>query len=384
MAEDEALDELRSKCKAFMALLPYAVWQERDGDPQMLNMFPLAARASKTLEFGWHYVDQFAGPLFFKARPCAVVLSSPHMSLDLFINNPPLVRRWAAAASEAPYAEGIAQSVVNELLWIASSSALSRFIATDVWSWLKRRPTLPPTCWGRHFGTSSQVVKVVRGLKDVEVLKSYLLLAWSEWNTPRDDGFNEMRVSIHEDFCGIGMGRHRADLIKHLDHVLGELGGGFEYLELDKPDLSEGQVQDMKRQYQRLREALLEINIKANARMSSYPTVILSRMLIQVGAHRISRSVYVRASSPVSVTSRPEPSRSFPSTASFILPVLYLCLLVAWALRLTVVPASGFDSDRLILRSLLPVIVPLRFSGGRLMCGALGSHRNEMELPRIE
>jgi len=281
MVEANNPDELRSKRKAVMALLPYAVWKERDGQPKMLNMFLRAARASMTLEFRWHYVDQFAGPLFFKARPSAIVLTSPHVSLELLINNPPLVRQWAVAVSAVPYDEEIARSVVNELLWVASSSAISRFITADVWSWLKRRPTLPPTCWGRHLGTSSQVVKVVRGLKDIELLKSYLLLAWSEWNTPRDDGFEEMRVSIREDFCGIGMGRHQTDLIQHLDHVLGELGWGLGYLKQDKPDLSEGQVQNMKRQYQQLREALLEINLKTIARTSSCLVVIPSCVLTQ-------------------------------------------------------------------------------------------------------
>ena len=123
---------------------------------------------------------------------------------------------------------------------------------------------------------------VVRGLKDIEILKSYLLLAWSEWSTPRDDGFEEMRVSINEDFCGIGMGRHRADLIQRLDDVLGKLDLGLEYLKQEKPDLNEGQVEDMKRQYQQLREALLKIDTMAIIRTSSYSTVTLSCMLIQV------------------------------------------------------------------------------------------------------
>jgi len=82
-----------------------------------------------------------------------------------------------------------------------------------------------------------------------------------------------MRVSIHEDFCGIGMGRHRADLIQHLDDVLGQLDQRLRLRNYEryKSDLNKGRLQDMKRQYQQLREALLEVNTKAIARTSSYP-----------------------------------------------------------------------------------------------------------------
>jgi len=204
------------------------------------------------------------------------------MSWRVLTKNPPLIQEWAKATSVVPYTEEVAQSVVNGLLRIGSWSSLSAYIPAEVWSWLKGRPTLPPTCWGHHFGTFSEVVTLVRGLKDIETLKSYLLLAWSEWSTPRDDGFEEMRVSINEDFCGIGMGRHRADLIQRLDDVLGKLDLGLEYLKQEKPDLNEGQVEDMKRQYQQLREALLKIDTMAIIRTSSYSTVTLSCMLIQV------------------------------------------------------------------------------------------------------
>ena len=187
MAFDGDLDELRSKRKAIMTLLLYAIRQERDGQPEMFSIFLRAAKASEMLDFGWHHVDEFVPHLYYNASPCAVVLASPHTPWHSFIEDLYLIERWTEAVSLVPYTEEIAQSVVNKLLRIASSGTISEYIPAEVWLWLKRRPKLPPTCWGHHFGTSSQVVKVVRGLKDVEVLKSYLLLIWSEWSTSWDE-----------------------------------------------------------------------------------------------------------------------------------------------------------------------------------------------------
>jgi len=117
---------------------------------------------------------------------------------------------------------------------------------------------------------------VVRGLKDIEVLKSYLFLTWSEWGTLWCDGFEEMCAALHEDFRGTGMGCHQADLIQLLDHVLWQLDRQFGYLKRGYSGIDEISLRRMVHQYQELREVLLEINIKTIARMSSYPTNALS------------------------------------------------------------------------------------------------------------
>ena len=69
------------------------------------------------------------------------------------------------------------------------------------------------------------VVRWAREFGDLGVLKSYFLLLWSEWFhiDSWSGGLTEMQISIQEDFGGIGMGCHREDLIKRLDHVLGQL-----------------------------------------------------------------------------------------------------------------------------------------------------------------
>ena len=115
------------------------------------------------------------------------------------------------------------QDVVDLLLQIASVHSLLPHIPIEIWAWLKERPSLPPVCWGRESGTSRNIIRHIRGLGDIEILKSYFLVVWSEWNYLYVDRFEEMEISIREDFSGIGMKRHRKDLIVRLDYVLEQL-----------------------------------------------------------------------------------------------------------------------------------------------------------------
>ena len=258
MAEAEDYRPLQSKHKAITALLPWAVWREREGQPEMFYITLRAARASRTTTFMWCHVDQFTSTLLSEASPRAIVLASPHILWYQLRDRGDLVRYWVAAASAIPYSEEIAQNVVDMLLQIASECE-PWYIPVDLWSWLTKRPSLPPICPGRHCGTSGFVVEVVRALKDLEVLKSYLLLVWSEWDTLYCSGFDKMCTLIREDFGGVEMGRHRTDLILRLDHVLGQFDRGLEYFQY-KPQFSEYNLQDGKNQYRKLREMLLEIN----------------------------------------------------------------------------------------------------------------------------
>ena len=258
MAEAEDYRPLESKRMAITTLLPYAVWQERDGQPETLDTIIRAARASRMWDFMLYRVNYFFSTLLSEASPRAVALVSPYIDWWFLRDREDLVQWWAATASAFPYTEEVAQGVVDTLLQIASGDRLVRYIPAGVWSWLTKRPSLPPICWGRSRGTYAHVVKVVRGLKDIEILTSYLLLVWSEWDTP--SGLDEMCTSIREDFCGIGMGHHRADLIKRLDHVLGQLDRGLEYLAQHDPGLIEHYLRERKDGYQKLRETLLEID----------------------------------------------------------------------------------------------------------------------------
>ena len=72
----------QSKRKAITALLPYVVWQERDGKPDLLDTFLHGARASKECEFMWHHADQCASGLLHEASPRVLVLVLPYVRWD--------------------------------------------------------------------------------------------------------------------------------------------------------------------------------------------------------------------------------------------------------------------------------------------------------------
>ena len=203
----------------------------------------------------WSCVNQFISTLLSEATPRAIILVSPHFHWYWLTSRGDLVQRWAATASTVPYTEEVAQSVVGTLLQIASADRLVEYIPVNLWSWLTKQPSLP---LGYRGGNSPLVVKVVRALKDIEVFKSYLVLVWSEWNTPH--GCDEVCTSIREDFSGIGMGHHRADLIRRLDQVLGQLDRGLEYLVEQGFYLNESSLGERMGEYQKLRETLMEID----------------------------------------------------------------------------------------------------------------------------
>jgi len=226
----------------------------------MLTIFLRAARASHYTGFIWHHVQPFVSTLFNKADPRTILLASPHVPWDSWTGRGNLIKPWTAAVLKVPYTEEVGQSVVDTLLQIASEDELLPQIGVDVWSWLNKKPSLPPACLGRVFGSYSHVVKAVRGLKDVEIFKSYLLLVWSEWDSLWPHGFNEMCASIRDDFGKIRMGNHRADLIERLDRVLERLDLGFGYLKQQNPYLEEHDLTAMQVQYTALRAILLEVD----------------------------------------------------------------------------------------------------------------------------
>jgi hypothetical protein len=300
MAEAEDPGELRSKRKVITTLLPYAVWQERDGQSEMLDTFLHAAGASRMLRFAWYRVKQFTNTLLLEASSRAIVLTSPHIPWYLLTDRGDLVQRWVAIVLAASHTEEVAQSVVDTLLQIASEDKLLPYITVDVWSWLTKRPSLPPICLGRYYATYPHLVMAVRRLNDIEVLKSYLFLAWSEWDPLWDEGFNEICASIREDFGGIEMCRHRTDLIQRLVHILGQLDRGLKHLKQRNPNLARDDLQIMKRQYGMLEEILLEVE----SRRSS-PIVMHFCSLTPAGIrmYRTSRNIYVRSAAPVSIVS---------------------------------------------------------------------------------
>ena len=288
-------NRIRSKRKAIIALFPYAVRLGQSGKQRMVDM---SLRAVMVL-YSEEYIWRRAKPLIMKSLNTQsppsldwlITLASPHVSWHDEPYDGEMVARWAAAASALPYTEEVGQSAVGVLLHIASVNILQPHIPTGIWTLLKKQPTLPPECSGRSRGSSGDVVRQVRALGDIEILRSYLLLIWSEWDHIDDQpsgGLIEMEISIRENFSGIEMWRHRQDLVKRLDHVLGQLDRGLDYLQQHKPSLDTHHVSRAKTQYSELKAVLLEVDVGAmNGLSRKPPRLIFFGLLTPTDAYRI-------------------------------------------------------------------------------------------------
>ena len=115
------------------------------------------------------------------------------------------------AAASPLYTKKIGLSVVDEVLQVGFT--------------FPERPTILLAFQRQPNGAGGDVIRRVLALGDLRLLKSYLLLLWSEWFhiDSLSGGLDEIQISIREDFSGMGMGCHREGLIKRLDHILEQL-----------------------------------------------------------------------------------------------------------------------------------------------------------------
>lgn len=225
-------DLIISKRKAINTLFPYAIYLEQRGQQGMMDAILSVARASNlvasnTGKFMWRQVVLYISRLFEKQSPTSlnrvITLISPYVPWNGALNNKIAVARWAAAALAIPYTEGVGSSVVDALFQIAFIDYLRPYIPIDIWGLLKKEPSLPPMYHGLTRGVHEYTVAHVRGLGDIDILKSYFLLVWTDRVSPDSDGIHEMETSIRENFSGTGMEQHRKDLMQRLDHVLERL-----------------------------------------------------------------------------------------------------------------------------------------------------------------
>lgn len=266
MVEAADPNQILLKRKAISALLPYVIHLDHGEQQRMVDAISCAIDTSDSGAFVWHFVKPHITMLFNKPSPPyqsqVVTLASPYLGWDDSVHDETTVTRWAAAALAVPYTERVGQSVVDALLQIAFIDSLRPYIPIDLWAWLKRQPSLPPECRGREVGTEPDVVNYVRGLGDIEILQSYLLM-WSEWDFLYDSGFMEMQTIVREDFSGIGMWSNRADLIDRLGFVLTQFDRGLGYLKQYRPRIGEHDIQWAKEQYREMEEVLLEVDREA-------------------------------------------------------------------------------------------------------------------------
>jgi len=306
MVQAEDLGRIRSKRKAIVAVFPYAAWLERGGDPKMVDVFSGVFRVPNVVQF-------MAQPIITLLDVCpdypnlVVTLVSPYFDWGTSGFNGNTVTWWAAAALATPYTEEVGQSVVDTLLQIASVGKLKSYIPTDIWPWLKKPLFLPPVCRGRSEGTVDHVVRRVRELGDTEILESYFLLVWSEWNFLFRSGLAEMRTSVQIDFGGIGMGCHRKVLIKRLDHILGQLDQGFGPLTQRSVSLGHDHIQTAREQYGELKWILSKVDREALKILTRTPFRLINsfNLLTLVGVHRIPLDLHLCPPSPLPVVACP-------------------------------------------------------------------------------
>ena len=212
----------------------------------------LDSESSNCGKFIWRHVVPYISRLFDKRSPTSlnriITLISPYVPWDGALNNAIAVSRWAAAVEAIPYTDEVGQNVADALLQIANVELLRPQISIEVWRWLQRRPSLPPVCRGLQVEKRWTTLVHISRLEDIDILKSYLLLVWTE--SFIHDGLREVLSLIREDFGGIGKESHREELMERLDHVLGRLDQAEDSLF----------TRVAKRQYGRLKEVLLELH----------------------------------------------------------------------------------------------------------------------------
>jgi len=292
-AEDRGVD--LSKKKAIWALLPYAIRLSGGGQQRMIGTCSRALRFNVFIA-RWNRIEPFIAGLFDKPRTPsmdqAITLVSPYFYS--FDQN--TLARWSMAALATlavSYTEEVGQSVADTLWLIMLDGALRQHVPTGIWLWSSKQTFIPPAWrWYDRWDSREEATRQFRALGDIEILKSYLLLVWLEWKKLGDSAFAEMRASIREDFNGIGMGQHREDLRKRLDHVLGQLDREPEYLNWHRPDHSPADTEIAKDQYRELKRVLLEVDEEILTRTPSR-CIILFGILTSVDTYRISLDVHV-------------------------------------------------------------------------------------------
>ena len=275
MARAEGPYEIRSKFKAIVALFPYAAWRQRGGDHRMVEAFLGVFNVPDVVPFMGRSITMLLGDVCPGYPNWVVTLVSPHIDWWGWGLDGNTVAWWAAAALTTPYTEEVGRSVVDTLLQIASVDGLSPYIPVDIWAWLKKQPSLPPVCEGRILGTRNHVIRKVQKLGDVDILTSFLLLVWSEWNPHIWRSCADMCTSIREDLAGTEMGHHREVLIERLEHVLGQLDRGSEYLTQRGPSINDDDIRDMREEYRILKEVLLEVDGKALEVLTRTPSKLI-------------------------------------------------------------------------------------------------------------
>ena len=259
LAERHDLESITRRSKAISALFPYAVSLVRVGQRRMADAISRTAGASKSGEFMWYRVKPFIATMFKKPNPPSLTWVLGLISPRVNWHSEPHDKNMAAsraAATPATSNPEVCWSVVDELLHIAFVDISRRGHKHSV-----ERPE----------GTGEGITHQVRALGDDEILKSYLILALSlqgpVYGSP--EGLAEILTLVREDFSGVGVGRHRKDLIERLAEMerlsqewirmIGGRGRGWNRDDFDHDGILKWTIG----RYKKLRNVLLKVDKEA-------------------------------------------------------------------------------------------------------------------------
>ena len=155
----------------------------------MINAVLRAARTSNLKssncgKFTWHYVVRYISRLFETGSPTSldrvITLISPYAPWGGALNKKTAVVRWAKTASAIPYTEEVGQNVIDALFQIALVDLVRAYIPIHMWEWIKRPQSPSHMYQGLLEGPRSTTVAYVRTLDDIDLLKSYFPLIWTD------------------------------------------------------------------------------------------------------------------------------------------------------------------------------------------------------------
>ena len=270
----------QSKRKAISALLPYAARLPQGKQHRMFEAILRISSKWSSMEFMWNHIGPSITSWFDESSPPslnhAITIASPCVNWMYILRNQGTVARRAAAVSATPYSEAVGQSVADALLQISNNYALRPHIPIEAWALLKRHPSSPR--WAHTHLLTLDLVDHIRGFGDIEILISYFLFIWSEWQPLDSLGPAEMEIIVWEEIRGVGMWRHRDDLIKRLDDVLSRLDRGLEYLTQYDPRLEEDRFARTRTRYTQLKELMVEVDRESMKTLSRAPPNLFPSM----------------------------------------------------------------------------------------------------------
>ena len=180
------------------------------------------------------------------------------------------VNLWMMAASYLEYTPETGQSVVEVLLRMACVYHWRPHITKEAWRWLKRRPELPPVCRARSLCCNDLgAISKVESLKDIEILKGYLIVVWSEWDWLAPWVCSYMCAVIRKRFRGERKKGHREELRDRLLHIQKQLDLGLDHLRSQGSEMPGDYLQPTKEAYEALLETISEVELLQISRESS-------------------------------------------------------------------------------------------------------------------